>query len=848
MVGMKKTLVLLSILLIFAALPVSAVLETGKMKIYAVTNDGKGLGAEMELQIEPGNGTVWVASEPLVGTSTQSAAKTAKNVAKDFAKDVDKHDYKFRISSNASVVEGPSAGAAMALLIISMLEDKKLNQQVSLTGTIGEDGSVGPIGGAFEKSKAAAQEGIDLFMIPKGEAIQTVRLDDGTVKSINMLEYGPQELGIKVVEVATIDDVLDYAFSDIDSIDVNAGSEAFIPDFVPKPITFDPSLYPMKKLTDNYLRETSQVIESARLSVSTTLIEDPALVNALLENLNSSQQTLHQAEILNDQNYLYSAANLAFLSRVSAMLVKDISENPSILEPGSTIFRMKLDALKVDIDNLKESLNRYVAVDYVEWQISAQQRVTYAEITYGKLTETQLVVVQGDETGYDAVLEQISDYEFAAAWVDVSKDFYEITKDSERKAKINPDIFRGEANAAIIDAENNLSGLDRAENEDLFRRLDSAKAELDYGWTLSALFDAASATALAKGEADVQDKPYDELKTILNAKISVVENKIKSSGHEYAWPSLYLAHSKFFLESAEYYSSLNQGTRATAALRNGISLITLADKLVDAVNPVFSYYSSIDENQLLQPGDYGYAKTSPYTAEKPIDLGLPGLYMILGSISFLLAALMLASVIVLSRTGRKFPIEAEITKVKGLARAADESFMQGKITGQKHNELMKRYSLELSKLETIRSRRISHLIDLDKYRAEIIAYKARMSDLEIYKKRGVLTQSEYDAKKSEFSTKIDSLKSTLKAQNEALNIESKELISLMESGTFAEMPAAAPKASPPKPQAKVYGRKTGQRKPIPAKRNSASARRSGSSSTMQGIAKDALKKQARKSR
>src|SRR3989344_6385405 len=347
---MRKMLVLLAVLVLFAAIPVSAVLSNSKMHIYAVTNDGKGLGAEMELEIEQGNGTVWVASEPLVGTSTQSAAKLAKEVAKNYAKNVDKYDYKFRISSNASVVEGPSAGAAMTLLIISLLTDKPLSEQVSLTGTINEDGSVGPIGGAFEKTKAASKEGIKLFMIPKGEAIQTVRLPDG-VKSINMLDYGPKELGVKIVEISTIDDVLKYAYSDIGSIDVNENSEQLIPDFVPNPISYAENLSPMKNLTNNYLDETSQLIESARNSVSTTLIDDTSLINALLETLNSSQQTMHQAEILNDQNYLYSAANFAFPARVNAMVVKDISENPSMLEPGSTLFKVKLDALKVDIEN-----------------------------------------------------------------------------------------------------------------------------------------------------------------------------------------------------------------------------------------------------------------------------------------------------------------------------------------------------------------------------------------------------------------------------------------------------------------------------------------------------------------
>ena len=845
-------LVLLAVLVLFAAIPVSAVLSNSKMHIYAVTNDGEGLGAEMELEIEQGNGTVWVASEPLVGTSTQSAAKLAKEVAKNYAKNVDKYDYKFRISSNASVVEGPSAGAAMTLLIISMLNEKPLDQKVSLTGTINEDGSVGPIGGAFEKAKAASKDGIALFMIPRGEAIQTVRLPEG-VKSINMLDYGPKELGVKIVEVSTIDDVLQYAYADIESIDVDKNSQQLIPEFVPKPISYAQKLAPMKKLTDNYLKETSQLIEGARLSVSTTLIDDPSLINALLEILNSSQQTLHQAEILNDQNYIYSAANFAFLARVNAMIIKDISENPSLLEPGSTIFRLKLDTLKVDIDNLQESLDRFVPADYIEWHISAQQRVSYAALTYQKLNSTQVVVIQNGNGGYDALLDQISDYEFAVAWVDVAKDFYEITKNSEKRARLNPQLMAEKADALIVEAENKLGSLDKEENEDIFRRLDSAKLERQSGWNLAAAFDAASAIALSEGEVEVEGKTYEELKTLLEEKIARVEGKIRSNGYDYAWPSLYLDHSKYFIESGNYYSSLNQGSTAANSLRNGISLITLADKLVDVAKPVYSYYDSLDENQLINPGnpDYGPVKSNPI--EGLIDT-YAGLYFMLGTVAFLIAALLVVLIVVLSRQQRSYPIQSEIMKVKELTRKADESFMQGKIKEEKHNELLKRYGGELKHLENIRRRRLSHLLDIDRYRGELIAYETRLKDLDGYIREGVISKAEFNDKSQQFKKKISELKSLMGSQTIALKLETNELKALADSEVFfegngvekSELKTKQIEKSQSKSRAakKVYGRKNfskaQQKKPSPT------ISKKGPSVTMQRIAGEALKRQGKK--
>ena len=90
----------------------SAVLSEGGMKIFAVTSDGQGLSADLHLKIATGTGKVWVDVEPLVGTSTQSTALIASHVAKNYSGDVDNYDYFFDINSNASVVEGPSAGGS----------------------------------------------------------------------------------------------------------------------------------------------------------------------------------------------------------------------------------------------------------------------------------------------------------------------------------------------------------------------------------------------------------------------------------------------------------------------------------------------------------------------------------------------------------------------------------------------------------------------------------------------------------------------------------------------------------------------------------------------------------------
>ncbi|MCH7902363.1 hypothetical protein IIC68_01265, partial [archaeon] len=107
---MKKLLLLLTLFsLLFS--PAFAVIEKDSIPIYAVTTRGEGLVAELTLEIEPGEGKIWSSVSPLVGTSTQNAERIAVQVSREFFSRVDDYDFKFTISSVASVVEGPSAGA-----------------------------------------------------------------------------------------------------------------------------------------------------------------------------------------------------------------------------------------------------------------------------------------------------------------------------------------------------------------------------------------------------------------------------------------------------------------------------------------------------------------------------------------------------------------------------------------------------------------------------------------------------------------------------------------------------------------------------------------------------------------
>ena len=755
-----------------------AALNNGEISIYAVTTEGKGLVATLHLQIDPGTGKIWSAVTPLVGTTTQNAERTAIKVAKNYFSGTDNYDYKFSINSTASIVEGPSAGAAMTLLAVTMLKDKAIPKGISMTGTINEDGSVGPVGGVFEKAKEASSTGVKLFMIPKGEAVQTVRLEGG-VKSVNILDYAPKNWGLKVVEVQTIDDALVYAFSDIKKIDVNTSAVQAIPEFIPEKIPIPQHLGTFKVLTSNYINKINQLNGEARNALSSSLLEDPEVTNLLLEALNNSEQTLQHAEVLNEQNYLYSAANFAFLAGVNSIIVKEVSNNPALLRPSSSAFDLKILGLKKEMGTFEKQLNGNVPRKGVEWYASAQQRFTYAKNSVDRLVSEQTIVVNGSQEGETALaFQRLQDYAFAVAWLDVSKDFYNLSRETDGYVPESGQ-FGSSMDSIIEGAEKDVNALgDSPAVEDIQRRIDAAKTEKKNSWFEASYFDAVSAKALAKAELDVQDKGYQELKQTLENKISGLEAKMNSNEQEIkvSWAVLYLDHAKYFLASANYYDKSDLNVNAANNVKSGISLIYLAEDFFDASNAVVTAYSSLP---IVSTDEDSSGNSGSINSGSPLqvrdftqNLVLYGLALILLAVLIVLSVLL---VTVIRRSSRKKTLEQEIREIKELLAKNDAALSRRTIDAQAHAKLKDKYEGELSLLESERKVRAEHLLAADEYSSEIDSYKERAAGLQKHLRENAITKEEFSRKYSEYQSKVSELREELDSELKELDSQKKEI-------------------------------------------------------------------------
>lgn len=142
-------------------------------------------------------------SELTVGYLRDAEAGTAKVTTKADengtprvgVKIASRQPHPFEINIDLGEIGGPSAGLMFTLGIIDKLKPEDLTggKIIAGTGTITDEGEVGPIGGIPQKLVGAKDAGAQLFLVPIGNCAEALR---------NAVP------GLPMAEVATVDDAL----------------------------------------------------------------------------------------------------------------------------------------------------------------------------------------------------------------------------------------------------------------------------------------------------------------------------------------------------------------------------------------------------------------------------------------------------------------------------------------------------------------------------------------------------------------------------------------------------------------------------------------------------------------
>ncbi len=114
----------------------------------------------------PGSGKLILTGQlgDVMKESVQAALTLAKMLVGD---SLDKTDIHVHVPAGATPKDGPSAGVAMYLALVSLLMDRPVRSDFAMTGEISLRGLVLPIGGVKEKVLAALRAGIKTVMLPR---------------------------------------------------------------------------------------------------------------------------------------------------------------------------------------------------------------------------------------------------------------------------------------------------------------------------------------------------------------------------------------------------------------------------------------------------------------------------------------------------------------------------------------------------------------------------------------------------------------------------------------------------------------------------------------------------------
>lgn len=175
--------------------PIEIMKNTDKKEIGHVYGLGVSgfIGSTLEIEA-----VVFESKKPGMGvikfndTAGSMAKDSVFNAASVIRRITDKDIKDFDIHVNVvggGRIDGPSAGAAITLAIISALLEKPIRQDLAITGEISLKGRIKPVGGIFEKIYGARRKGIKLVTVPiDNENEIPLNLTDIDVKAISTIE------------------------------------------------------------------------------------------------------------------------------------------------------------------------------------------------------------------------------------------------------------------------------------------------------------------------------------------------------------------------------------------------------------------------------------------------------------------------------------------------------------------------------------------------------------------------------------------------------------------------------------------------------------------------------------
>lgn len=519
-------------------------------KIVGVDNQGGGVVGNVTVEIRPGKGRILVNTQPLQGIYTQDSERIAVKVAHDITGfDFSNYDVIYTIvTPKANVVEGPSAGGAMTLATISAIQGKTISPAFSMTGTIEEDHSIGRVGEILVKAKAAADSGVTVFLIPKGQGTQMQYVKKSRTPApgwyietiepipVNIIEYAKENWGMDVYEVSNIEESMKYAFGEIPSPTEKPTKE--IEAIVSLPVFTSPvkDYLEFKDLAEDEISRAEINYKRAKTKLESSMLPDDvrAGLDSLLEQ---SKDYLDNGKKIIDRGYEYSSGNNGFKSIIYSQTIIDLVNYYSTSENLRTILlENKLNEVKGEMEKTKEDVR--IKTDLAicnpnnfEWAVAARQRIIYAENRINSIN------LETDQPGTI-----LFDLNVAKEWIQISKLFTnKIVSNTNSTCVLS---FENQAKSIIEEAEKEVGigeslGIEAISSAHSY--LDAAKKEYLEGWYITAIYDGISAKSRATIASKYEGKEIPEIYEVFNESQFTPSNLLGTIFFEHSQYVMYTA-------------------------------------------------------------------------------------------------------------------------------------------------------------------------------------------------------------------------------------------------------------------------------------------------------------------
>lgn len=172
-------------------MPLKEIKHTGVIHAVACSN-GSGSVLDIEASMFSGNGNYTFTGSlgDVVKESISVAISYLKSNSKLFHLDKSlfvENDIHIHFTDSAVSKDGPSAGIAIITAILSLINNKKIKNDITMSGEITLKGDVLKIGGIKEKAIAAKRNNIKKMFIPKDNLDDIEWLDDDIKNSIKFI-------------------------------------------------------------------------------------------------------------------------------------------------------------------------------------------------------------------------------------------------------------------------------------------------------------------------------------------------------------------------------------------------------------------------------------------------------------------------------------------------------------------------------------------------------------------------------------------------------------------------------------------------------------------------------------